>query len=291
MSPSEASDLFRAPPDRWVDVGNGHVALRSVGEGPDVLFVHGWPVSGATFRSLLPHLAPHVRCHVVDLVGAGDSRFDRSVRLDVSEHAAAVRVVVDVLDVDTIALVAHDSGGLIARHALADDARVRAWGLVDTEQPQGASRRFRSFLQVRRLPRFEHLLSIVLNQPTLRRARLVLGDAFTDRALLDGEFTEFFLAPLATDSDRLWAAGELLRSFDLAALDNLGDLHARMNAPVRLVWGSDDPFFPLEWTRDMLGGFGGPAALHVIEGGKLFVHEEYPRQTAEALLPTLVARA
>jgi haloalkane dehalogenase len=195
--------------------------------------------------------------------------------------------VVDSLGVASVAVVGHDSGGLIARQALADDARVRAWGLVDTEQPQGASWRFRSFLQVRRLPRFERLLSAALNQPTLRRTRLVLGDAFADRTLLDGEFDEFFLAPLAQHPERLWAAGELLRNFDLSALAELGDLHARMSAPVRLVWGSDDPFFPLTWTRDMLNGFCGPASLHVVDGGKLFVHEEYPRQTAEALLPTL----
>ncbi len=41
----------------------------------------------------------------------------------------------------------------------------------------------------------------------------------------------------------------------------------------------------------MLRGFGGPAALHVVEGGTLFVDEEYPRQTAEALLPILGAGA
>ena len=46
-------------------------AYRRVGVGPDVLFVHGWPVSGATFRTLLPHLVDHVTCHVVDLPGAG----------------------------------------------------------------------------------------------------------------------------------------------------------------------------------------------------------------------------
>ena len=64
-----------ADPDRFLDVGAGEVAYRRVGTGPDVLFVHGWPVSGATFRTLLPHLADHVTCHVIDLPGAGSSRF------------------------------------------------------------------------------------------------------------------------------------------------------------------------------------------------------------------------
>ena len=57
LTPTEASDLFRRAPDTFLDVGAGEVAYRRVGEGPDVLFVHGWPVSGATFRKLLPHLS------------------------------------------------------------------------------------------------------------------------------------------------------------------------------------------------------------------------------------------
>jgi haloalkane dehalogenase len=71
----EASDLFRCAPDALLDVGAGDVAYRRVGLGPDVLFVHGWPVSGATFRTLLPYLSSQVTCHIIDLPGAGSSRF------------------------------------------------------------------------------------------------------------------------------------------------------------------------------------------------------------------------
>lgn len=288
ITQAQASELFRTTPDRWVDVGNGEVALRQVGVGPDVLLVHGWPVSGATWRRLLPYLAPHVRCHVVDLVGAGDSTFDRSVRLDLDGHALALRRVVDALGTRDVAVVGHNSGGLIARHAFADDTRVRGWALIDTEQPQGASWRFSAFVQMRRVPRFESLLAFALQRPAIRRSRAVLGDAFADRRLIDGEFAEFFLDPLVGDGDRLWAAGELLRNFDLDALAALGSLHARMTAPVQLVWGSDDPFFPLAWTHEMAAGFGGEAHVHVVDGGRLFVHEEFPDQVADALLPTLV---
>lgn len=288
MTAAQATDLFRTPPHRMVDVDNGEVAVRSAGEGPDVLLVHGWPVSGATFRLLLPHLVPHVRCHVVDLVGSGDSAFDRTARVGIAEHAEAVRRVVEALGLDDVAVVGHDSGGMIARHALAGDERVRSWGLVDTEQPQGASPRFRSFLALRHVPRFERLLATVANSPRVRRQRLVLGDCFADRSLLDGDFADLFLRPLRDDPDRQWAAGQFGRNFDLGpSFDALTDLHARIRVPVQVVQGADDPFFPLAWTEEMLGTFGGPASLHVVPRGRLFTHEEFPRETAEALLPTL----
>ena len=47
-----------------------------------------------------------------------------------------------------------DRGGLIARHALAGDHRVRAMGLVNTEQPQGPSWRPELFSLPRYVPGF-----------------------------------------------------------------------------------------------------------------------------------------
>ncbi len=39
----------------------------------------------------------------------------------------------------------------------------------------------------------------------------------------------------------------------------------------------------------MMSGFRGPVGLTVIEGGRLFHHEEFPDQVAAALLPVLTA--
>ncbi len=287
LTAQQASDVFRRPADRHIDVGNGSVAHRVVGEGPDVIFSHGWPVTSATFRGLLPHLVPHVRCHLIDLPGAGDSIFDRRITPSLTTHAEALRHVVDELDLERFGVVGHDSGGMIARLAFADDTRVHGWGLIDTEQPPKAHWRFSSFLRVRHIPRFEELLTRVANHRRLRRNTFVLGDCFHDKALLDGEFEEFNLRPLLDDPDRRWAAGEFGRNFDLDRFAEMSTCHRKMTAPVQLVWGEDDPFFPVEWTRRMMPEFAGPVALEVIPRGKLFVHEEFPEETATALLPAV----
>jgi pimeloyl-ACP methyl ester carboxylesterase len=286
LTPEAASDQFRQAPDRYLDVGAGEVALRSFGAGPDVLFVHGWPVSGATFRTLLPHLVDHVTCHIIDLPGAGSSRFTADTPLTVDQHIRNVRRVLDLMELDDVAVVGHDSGGMIARHAVAGDPRVRAMGLVNTEQPHGLSWRFKSFLSVRRMPGLGRTLGWVMGEPRLRRNPFVLGDAFANADLLDGEFDEFFLRPIHDSRQRQDAAVRLLRSFDARYVRDLTDVHRRITVPVQLVWGDRDPFFPVAWAREMVDTFP-DAQLAVIDGAGLFAHEERPREVADALLPVL----
>ena len=287
ITAAQATDLFRAAPERWLDVGAGEVAYRKVGSGPDVLFVHGWPVSGATFRTLLPYLADRVTCHLIDLPGAGASRFDAATPLTVRQHIQSVRRVLDVLGLDRVAAVGHDSGGMIARHALAGDPRLRAMGLINTEQSDSISWRFRSFLAIRHLPAVGTALGWMVGQPRLRRSKLVLGDAFADASLLDGEFDEFFLRPLHTSAAHRDASARVLRSFDYQLMHELGALHRRITVPVQLAWGDRDPFFPLPGARRMVASFPN-AQLAVIEGAGLFAHEERPAEVAQALLPTLL---
>ncbi|MGE5210933.1 MAG: alpha/beta fold hydrolase, partial [Acidobacteriota bacterium] len=243
LTAEAASDLFRHEPDRYLDVGAGEAAYRRVGSGPDVLFVHGWPVSGATFRLLLPHLVDHVTCHVIDFPSAGSSRFDADTPMSIARHITTVQRVVDLLGLESVAVVGHDSGGMIARHAMVGDPRLRAMGLINTEPPD-PSWRFRSFIAARHLPGLSAGLGWVAGSRRIRRMRLVFGDAFADRSLLDGEFDEFFFRPLHDSALHRDAAVRLLRSFEMRHVTELADIHRRLDVPVQLVWGDRDPFFP-----------------------------------------------
>ena len=125
-------------------------------------------------------------------------------------------------------------------------------------------------------------------KPSLRRNKFVLGDAFVDRSLLDGEFDEFFLRPLHSSAEYRGATMRLLRSFDFRHVHELKALHAKVDVPVVLVWGERDAFFPVAWARDMVADFA-DANLAVIAGAGLFAHEERPAEGAAALLPVLTA--
>jgi pimeloyl-ACP methyl ester carboxylesterase len=40
-----------------LEIAGERVATYSTGNGPDVVFLHGWPLHGATWRNIVPALA------------------------------------------------------------------------------------------------------------------------------------------------------------------------------------------------------------------------------------------
>jgi haloalkane dehalogenase len=286
--PPASLDLsaFAAPHDVLGAAGL-ELAHYRFGRGPALLFVHGWPLHAATFRALVPLLAEHYTCHLLDLPGAGHSRVPAQGALDVATFTRAVRGAADSLDLGRYALVAHDSGGGVARMVAADDPRVAALVLGPTEIPHHHPWLIRALQGALRLPGGQQQLLRGLAWAPVRHSGIGFGAVFRDPALADGDFFRAFIAPLLRDAQRAASTFEVLKRFDMRSFDSLVDVHARIAAPTLLVWGDDDPYFPLDKARAMVGQFRGGAELHVIPGGRTFVHEEEPARFAAATLEFL----
>ena len=67
---------------------------------------------------------------------------------------------------------------------------------------------------------------------------------------------------------------------------DLEGIHRRLDVQVELVWGAEDPFFPVDRTRQMMESLP-DAHLTVIPGASLFSQEEAPEAVSRALLPVL----
>ncbi len=276
----DMTEVFTSPPLKHIDVGHSALAYRRVGSGPDVVFVHGWPVTSATWRGILPELSKRWTCHLLDLPGVGDTRTGPDAPYGLRAHGIAVARAVEALGLDRVAIVGHDSGGAIARYA-AQQLGDRVWALAlsGTEIPGQTPLLLRLFVTASLLPVW--LWRAVLSLRWLRRSRVMLGAVFADTRHVDGDFARLQLEPLRNDSRMMFDSLQLLRKYDHEETHALRAVHAELRAPTLLLWGSDDPIFPTAHARRMAEQFAGPTRYEEIEGARTFVHEDFAEQFAE----------
>lgn len=264
-------------PTRMLELGDCALPYWRIGSGPDVVLVHGWPLDSRTWRHLVPQLSQHYTCHLIDLPGAGQSRWTRDTRIGLRENATTLLRAIDAMGLSSYALIGHDSGATFARFVAAEDpARVRALVLGNTEIPGHHPWQIKVFQAAGRIPGGTALLVAGLRFRLGRRSPLGLGGCFVDPDVAEGEFLQLFLEPLFRDRRKVAGQMRLGENLDFAVMDELATAHAAITAPTRYIWGAEDPWFPLAKAREMVGQMGGPADLVTISPGKLFVHEEFP---------------
>ena len=108
----------------------GPIPVRTVGDGPAVLAVHGALVDGRLWDETARHLIPHARVVVPDLpLGAHRRAVPDRSRLTPTGVAGALIDVLDALELQSAVLLGNDTGGALAQlAAAAEPARVA--GLV-----------------------------------------------------------------------------------------------------------------------------------------------------------------
>lgn len=275
-------------PHDLVDVGHSRLGYYRFGQGPDLVFVHGWPLWAATWRHLVDRLADEYTCHLFDLPGCGGSEWGRDSRIGMAPHAESVAAAIDHLGLQRYGLVGHDSGGLVARRVAARHGpRVAGIVLGNTEIPGHHPWQVTMMGLAARLVGGERALRPLLSSRALRRSRLFYGACFEDIAYGDGEFADLFVTPLLEEPRALRGQLRLLQTFDWSSTDTLDEVHARLEAPALLIWGDEDPYFPLGGARRMQGQFGAGADLVVLEGARLFAHEDRADDFVAAMRPFL----
>lgn len=275
LTEADVARALRAADVTRIDVGNARLAHWKLGTGPDLVFVHGWPLHSATYRAVVPALADSFTCHLVDLPGAGRSQHDASNDFTLRGMAASLRRALDALGLARYGLVAHDSGAGIARFVAADDARVAGMVFGDTEIPGHTPWLIALYRTTLAVPGGVEVVRALLRLGAVRRSPLGFGGCFRDPRFVDGDFDGWFVRPLLTDRHYLDAQLGLLRHLDASEVERLRDVHAKIRVPVRLVWGTDDPIFPIAKARAMQSQFAGRVDWVEIPGARAFHHEDH----------------
>ena len=282
-----ASRSFLAMPAHEVDTGTARLPCRRFGQGPALLLVHGFPLSGFTWRKLLPELSSRYTCYVPDLPGLGESRWTDATDFSFPGQGRTLRALVDRLGLARYSVLAQDTGGTFARClALDDGARIEKLVLINTEIPHHRPPWIPLYQRLMRLPGIPATFGLLLRSHAFLRSPMGFGGCFADLRLLEGDFHEHVIRPLVRSPLRREGIRRYLVGAQWGPVDALARDHARIAMPVRLIWGADDPTFPVELAREMAKQLP-DARLVEIPGGRLLVHEEKPDEVAAAVVEFL----
>ncbi|MFZ2512706.1 MAG: alpha/beta hydrolase [Gordonia sp. (in: high G+C Gram-positive bacteria)] len=263
--------------ERRVSVGNGlMINVRDLGEGPAVLLIHGWSLSGEVWDRQQRVLA-EAGCRVVamDQRGHGDSDAPRT-GYGIEELAADALGVLDGLGIETAAVVGWSLGGMVGLR-LAHDRPERIRTLVMVASNGVAASRTVAFPFG--VPADQQLATILAAEHADRVAlrRRAVGDPF---GTPPDEHTLDWLHRISLQTPS-WAGRAAMRT--LMCSDQT-DLLPGITVPVTQIVGTADPALSLRgarWVRDQLG-----SALVEIECGH-YPMLEAPDLFEEALLAGL----
>jgi pimeloyl-ACP methyl ester carboxylesterase len=267
--------------DETTRVGEASVHCRWEGNGPALVFLHGFPLSGQTWSEVVAQLRDRFTCYTPDLIGLGQSHSAAADDFSSQGQARVIREMLQQLGVESYALVGNDTGGWIARElVLIDKARVSRLILTNTEIPFHRPPWIPMYQALAHVPGFGVIMRQSLRASVLRRSALVFGGCFHDLSHLQGEFHRRYVEPLITDAARMEGALEFLRRMKFSRLDEFHRLHGELTLPTLFVWGADDPTFPESRAREMVRQFPDVAGFHEVKQAKLFFYEEHPETLA-----------
>ncbi len=268
-----------------VNLGSATVCYRRTGQGPALVLLHGFPLSGLTWRNVVPALSAQFTCYALDLVGLGDSTSSDKRDFASLGQARLLEQALASLGVSSFALLGNDTGGWVARElALRDPGRVTGLALTNTEIPGHRPPWIPLLQTTARLPFAGYIFQQILASRLARRSPIAFGGCFDNRDLIDGEFFDYFIRPLISSPRRLSLAIEFLRQMRFQRLDEFRQLHAKLTMPVAFFWGTADPTFPEETARSMVSQFPNVTAFTPVPNGKVFFHEEQPETLATLMM-------
>jgi pimeloyl-ACP methyl ester carboxylesterase len=287
---------------RSAPVDGFELAYERHGAGRPVVLLHGWPGSRRDYREVVPRLRGEADLVVPDLRGFGDS--DRHADLPPAAYgapaqAASVRGLITELGLDRPVLVGYDVGSRVAQ-TIAREAPDELAGLVLSPPLPGVGERILTPGATREFwyqPFHQLALAERLMAPGAPAVRAYLehfwshwsaGGWELEAAELD-RLVEAYARPGAFAASIAWyraGAGTVAQSL----AETSPPPEARIATPTLVLWGSEEPLFPLAWS-DRIDAFFADAKLEALPGAGHFAPLEAPDGIARGVRAMLARTA
>lgn len=266
---------------REIQLPAGKIRYREAGEGPPLVFVHGYLVDGRLWDGVVDRLAGRFRCIAPDWpLGAHQVAMDPAADLSPPGIAALIADLLAALELDQVTIVGNDSGGAISQ-VLVTTHPERIARLVltncDTHEnfPPGA---FKAMPALAKLPGGMSLLSLPFRSGAIAR-RAFKPFAKTP---IPSELVASWMAPALGDAgvrrDLRKVTVGLDKRHTLAAAARLRG----SELPILLAWAPGDKYFPISYA-ERLATEAGNARVVRIPDAKTFVPLDQPQLLADEI--------
>lgn len=241
-------------PMRWrnVLVDGRDAAYGVAGDGPPVVFLHGWGLSHRTYRHGLERLVSHgVRVYAPALPGFGGTPSLPAEEFRLEGYADWVAAFVTALEVEgPVTLVGHSFGGGVALRTAHDHPELVArLVLVNSIGGSVWSRRGEMPVLMKDRPVWDWGLHLAAHAVSLRSLTRIVPVIAADA-----------LPNAVLHPSVLWRVGRLARDANLSA--ELEELKRR-RLPVVILWGRDDTVIPWACAESLAVALGGSEIVTV----------------------------
>ncbi|HJZ76514.1 MAG TPA: alpha/beta hydrolase [Vicinamibacterales bacterium] len=261
---------------RTVQTTSGRIAYAEQGTGPVALFVHGVLLNKHLWRHQLAHLSDVRRCIAVDLLAHGDTDVAADQDLSVTANAKMLAEFLDALNVEQADVVGNDSGGGIAQiFAALNPRRVRTLTLTNCDAHDNwPPEAFKPFLAMAAGGGLRGTLEAMLSNTQVYRSPQALGPAYEHPERVTDESIEIYLHPLVRTEQRTRDFQRFLSAFDNTHTRAIEARLKTLNVPTLIVWGTDDVYFDVRWSKWLAETIPGTRRRVELEGARIFFPEE-----------------
>ncbi|GGL10953.1 alpha/beta fold hydrolase [Caulobacter rhizosphaerae] len=264
---------------RRLNLPQGRIAYADRGVGPVALFIHGFPLNGYQWRGALDRLSDQRRCLAPDLMGLGYTEVSNTQDLSPQAQSDMLVALLDGLSVGAVDLIANDSGGTIAQlFATQHPARVRTLLLTNCDVHENSPPpQMAGSIAKARAGVYDQKIALHLDDRVYARsANGIGGGAYVDPASFSDDALEYYFRPLVASPERRSQLNRYLAAFEPNPLLAIEPALRRSAIPARMVWGTADPLFPVQWAEWLDRTLPKSRGIRLVEGGKLFWPEERP---------------
>ncbi|MEM9856349.1 MAG: alpha/beta hydrolase [Bacteroidota bacterium] len=262
------------------------IGLRQVGKGKNLIFIHGFPTHGYTWRKIIPELSKYFKCHILDLPGLGDSEWTNKTDFNSKSQARYISKLLEKIGADTYSLIAHDSGATIARYmALKEKEKIENLILINTEIPNHRPPWIPFYQSIGLLPMVLAIIRSLLNQKWFLKSSMGFKELYTDKSMLDIESNiSPYINPVISSHAKAIGAFKYLKGIDWKLVDEFKHLHKEIKSRTLFLWGENDKTFPIKLGKQMINQFSVETEFVTIKNASLLPHEERPNEVISAIL-------